>query len=89
MKGSLSADYWYVGYNSQRFLRIKLFVVGLEERGKTSLCAAIIKKQRDRTPLATVGVVKTDWHYKGYYSNYILFLNIWVGGFRIVQLHKQ
>ena len=46
--------------------RIKLFVVGLEERGKTSLCSAIIRKQRDKSPnIATVGVVKTDWFYRG------------------------
>lgn len=40
--------------------------MGLEERGKTSLCSAIIRRQKDKNPpLATLGVVKTDWYYKG------------------------
>eukprot|EP00116_Pleurobrachia_bachei_P007580 sb/3467842/ len=52
--------------NSKPYYRLKLFVVGLEGRGKTSLVGSIIKKS-DRNPsnLATVGVEKHDWFYKG------------------------
>ncbi|KAL5249162.1 hypothetical protein ACHWQZ_G018118 [Mnemiopsis leidyi] len=58
--------------NSRSHYRIKLFVVGLEARGKTSLCSAIIRRPKDKNPnIATVGVVKENWYYKGGVENLI------------------
>lgn len=55
-----------MGVLSETNCRIKLFVVGLEARGKTSLCSAIIRRPKDKNPnIATVGVVKENWYYKG------------------------
>ena len=52
--------------NSKPYYRLKLFVVGLEGRGKTSLVGSIIKKsEKNPSNLATVGVEKHDWFYKG------------------------